>query len=97
MVRNALDGNTTELQAFLDRVCKEQVLDLVQSNRTPVLENITQSNKSFRGTMPPDRLERKLADIKEWGTGKTFFATEALELGLIDDIQSLDVTIDMLC
>lgn len=65
--KEALQGNTTLLQASVDKF-----------------------NNSFIEMIEEQRGDALKADRSVWGTGKVFFAEEALAIGLIDKIDSFD-------
>lgn len=59
-----------------------------------MVENIDVYNEYFINLIQQNRGQKLKSDQSEWGTGKTYFAPTALELGLIDGIYSLDQTIE---
>jgi ClpP class serine protease len=53
-------------------------------------------NEYFLQTVSDGRSDRLNAPEKDWGTGKTFFASEALKMGLIDGIDTIENVINYL-
>jgi ClpP class serine protease len=53
-------------------------------------------NEYFLQTVSDGRSDRMNEPEKEWGTGKTFFASEALKMGLIDGIDTIENVINYL-
>jgi signal peptide peptidase SppA len=57
-----------------------------------IKKDLNRFNDIFINSIATSR-DGKLSDQKEWSTGKLFDADEAMNLGLIDDISTLDETI----
>ncbi|MDD4009263.1 MAG: S49 family peptidase [Fermentimonas sp.] len=65
-----------------------EVREAVKGNTKPLLELANRYNEHFLSMIEENRKEHLKADRSKWGTGKTFFASDALEIGLIDKIDS---------
>ena len=50
-------------------------------------------NDEFLSTVKTGRSDRLKSDQEDWGTGRTFYAGEALEMGLIDGIKGFEDTL----
>lgn len=62
--------------------------EAIKGNTKPVQEIANRFNDYFLNHVETSRDDKLLSDKKSWGTGKVFFAKEAMDLGLIDEIDS---------
>lgn len=60
----------------------------LDGDKEPLIKKLDVIAEDFISNVEKGRGEKLKADRKEWGTGKVYFAEEALELGLIDAIDS---------
>lgn len=67
-----------------------EVRELFEGNNSLVKANLDIYLKDFINTISKNRSGKLKSDSNEWGTGKTYFAKEAIELGLIDGIMPLN-------
>lgn len=68
----------------------------LEGNFDPLKAELDKFNNKFLSLVETNRAGKLTADRKVWGTGKVFNADEALSLGLIDDIGTLNDTINSL-
>ncbi len=68
----------------------EEVREALKGNMKPMQEVADKFNEYFLQTIATNRAEQLTQGRKVWGTGKVFFAEEALEIGLIDEINSFN-------
>jgi protease-4 len=67
--------------------------EAINYNHELVRERANRFNDEFLATVKTGREGRLNADQDEWGTGKTFYANEALEMGLIDGIMTFEAAV----
>jgi signal peptide peptidase SppA len=67
--------------------------EAINGNYGPLQERINAFNDRFMSIVKTGREGKLTADEKTWGTGKLYFGTEALKLGLIDGILSYEETL----
>lgn len=63
-------------------------MDAIGGNTAGLLKIANQFNGMFIDMIQANRDQALTADKKEWGTGKVYFAEDALKIGLIDSIDS---------
>lgn len=71
----------------------EDFREAIKGNLKPLIENIDVFNETFLETVSDNRTG-KLTDDGHWHKGKLYYAPEALAIGLIDEIGSLDRAIE---
>lgn len=69
-------------------------LDAIKGDTKALQESVDVFNERFLADVAKNRDLK--SDWKTWGTGKVFFAPDALEIGLIDEIDSFDNVIKSL-
>ena len=67
--------------------------DAIKGNYTAIEKDLETLTDEFIGFVKNQRGEKATANIKEWNTGKMFYAAEAVNLGLADGIRSFDQVI----
>lgn len=67
--------------------------EAINGNYEPMRQFANAFNDMFLATVNSGRNSKLTADDKTWGTGKVFFAPQALELGLIDGILTYEETL----
>lgn len=68
----------------------EEVREALKGNLKPLQQLTDTYNESFLTTIETNRAEQLKFGRKVWGTGKVFFAEDALEIGLIDEINTFN-------
>lgn len=68
----------------------KEYYEAIKGNIEPLRAIANKFNDAFLELIEQQRGDALTADRKLWGTGKVFFAQEALSLGLIDKIDSFD-------
>lgn len=63
-------------------------LEALKGNFKPVQELANSFNDYFLDLIQTNRGDKLSADRKKWGTGRTWQASEALDLGLVDEINT---------
>ena len=79
-----------EIYATASKDKNSEYYEALNGNVTPLREIADVYNEAFIEMIETQRGDKLKADRKEWGTGKVYFADKALELGLIDAIDSFD-------
>jgi len=64
--------------------------EAIKGNKEPLREQVNFFNEEFLSMIETNRAGKLKADRKEWGTGKEYFADHGIELGLIDNIDTLE-------
>lgn len=77
-----------------DKARVNPIEELSEDQEKLIVEDLKQLGAQFHDTVKAGRGERLTASEKEWGTGKMFKNQEALSLGLIDAIGTLEDAID---
>lgn len=86
--------NIIDVYATASKDKNAEVREALQGNTKPLLEMCNHFNENFLTTIEINR-DGKLTETREvWGTGKLFFAEEALKLGLIDTIDTFTNTLN---
>lgn len=70
--------------------------DALEGNTKGIKEDVNHWNESFLREIEANRGEKLTEGEEVWGTGKTFFADKALEIGLIDEISSFEEVVESL-
>lgn len=82
--------NLIEIYATASVDKNKDYYEALKGNTEPLKKMVDVVNESFLSQIEKDREGKLTADRKVWGTGKVYFANEALELGLIDAIDSFE-------
>lgn len=78
----------TEIYATLSKDKNKDYYEALKGNLEPLRKIADKFNENFLSMIEKNR-EGKLASGREvWGTGRVWFAEEALEIGLIDEINT---------
>lgn len=72
----------------------QDYIQAIAGDTSLLKEKINTFNDSFLKMIAENRDGKISKDKKEWGSGKTFTAKEALDMGLIDGIGSIEATIN---
>lgn len=64
--------------------------DALDGDNSIILESVNKFNDQFLSDVKRNRKSTIDKDVESWGTGKLFFADEALKLGLIDGVITLE-------
>jgi ClpP class serine protease len=64
--------------------------EAIKGNIEPLRAEVDRFNDEFLALVEQNRGEKLKKERSVWGTGKTYFADESIELGLIDAIDSFD-------
>lgn len=86
--------NLIDLYATASKDKNQDYRDILDGKTDAAVARLDQLNGYLLKSVKKGRGERLTADKSEWGTGKTFSAKEALEMGLIDQINPLQKVID---
>ncbi len=82
--------NLIEIYASASTDKNKEFFDAIQGNPEPIRAIANQFNEHFLSLIESNRTDKLKADRTVWGTGKVYFADKALELGLIDGIDTLE-------
>lgn len=80
----------TEIYATASKDKNNDYYEAVKGNLDPIRNVCNQFNEVFLSLVETNRTGKLTAERKDWGTGKVYFAEEALQLGLIDGIDTFD-------
>jgi signal peptide peptidase SppA len=83
-----------DVYASLSKDKNREFHEAIEGNVEPLRKIVDRYCSDFIETVRRNRLGIISDDIKRWSTGKTFFADEALDLGLIDKIDSFQNTLN---
>ena len=83
-----------EIYASLSTDKNKDYYEALKGNLEPLRKVADHFNESFLAMIENNRKEKLTADRKVWGTGKVWFAQDALELGLIDEINTFSNTLN---
>jgi ClpP class serine protease len=86
--------NIIEVYATLSNDKNQPFIQAINGDDTLLKAIIDKLNESFLSMVETNRGSSLKANRTEWGTGKEFYANEALEMGLIDDIGNFAYFID---
>lgn len=78
----------TEIYATLSTDKNKDYYEAIKGNVEPLRQVADKFNEAFIGMIEKNREGKLTADRKTWGTGKVWFAQEAIQLGLIDEINT---------
>lgn len=85
-----------EIYATLSKDKNKPYYEALNGNLEPLRQVADKFNEKFISTIEKNR-EGKLTSGREvWGTGKVYFAEDAMALGLIDEINSFQNTLNMI-
>ncbi len=82
--------NLIEIYATESKDKNGDFYEALKGNLEPLRKTVDVFNNAFLSQIESNRGEKLTSDRKEWGTGKVFFAEEAKNLGLIDDIDTFE-------
>lgn len=82
--------NIIEIYATDSKDKNSDFKEALNGNFEPLRKTIDVLNNSFLGMIENNRGDKLTKDRSEWGTGKVYFAKDALSLGLIDQIDSFE-------
>lgn len=86
-----------EVYADASKDKNKDYYDALKGDISGIKEKVNRFNDQFLADIKENRSGRLTAKDKEWNTGKIFFADDALSLGLIDNIGTLnEVIIELL-
>jgi ClpP class serine protease len=80
--------NLIEVYASQSTDKNNEFREALKGNLDPLQAKVDTVNAEFLNMVKTNRLSTLTGDETEWNTGKTFFATEAKKIGLIDGIDS---------
>ena len=86
----AMGINILEIYADASSDKNQPFIQALKGNDKLLKELINQVNESFLSMVETNLGNQLKADRKDWATGKTFFASEAMDMGLINAIGSFD-------
>lgn len=85
-----------EIYATLSKDKNKDYFDALKGNLEPLRKVADKFNEMFVSSIERNR-EGKLSNGRDvWGTGKVYFAEEALTLGLIDEINTFENTLNII-
>lgn len=79
-----------EIYATASKDKNNDYYEAVKGNLEPIRNICNQFNENFLQLIETNRKNNLTADRESWGTGKVYFADEALQLGLIDSIDTFE-------
>ena len=82
--------NLIEIYASASTDKNKEFFNAIQGNPEPIRAIANQFNEHFLSLIESNRTDKLKADRTVWGTGKVYFAEKAVELGLIDGIDTLE-------
>ena len=85
-----------EVYATKSKDKNQDYYEALKGNTSLVQASVDKWNEFFLSEIKSGRGDKLTAGEEAWGTGKTFFADQALELGLIDEIASFQDVIHSL-
>jgi len=80
----------TEIYATASKDKNNDYYEAVKGNLDPIRNVCNQFNEVFLSLVESNRTGKLTAERKDWGTGKVYFAQEAVDLGLIDGIDTFE-------
>lgn len=80
--------NLIEVYATDSKDKNTEVREALKGNFDPLRQRADHFNNFFINMIETNRGEKLKAGREEWGTGKLYYADKALEIGLIDEIDS---------
>jgi len=85
--------NLIEVYASQSTDKNSEFREALKGNLKPLQEKVDTVNAHFLDMISKNRKGKFNCEDKVWNTGKTFFAPEALKIGLIDAIDSFDTAL----
>ena len=82
--------NLIEIYASQSTDKNNDYFEAIKGNLEPIRAIANQYNENFLSMIETNRGDKLNGDRKVWGTGKVFFGDKALELGLIDGIDTFE-------
>ncbi|WP_236263861.1 S49 family peptidase [Dysgonomonas sp. Marseille-P4677] len=82
--------NLIEIYATASKDKNGELREALNGNLEPLRKMVDVFNESFLSQVETNRTGKLKTERKDWGTGKIFFADEALKHGLIDRIDSFE-------
>jgi ClpP class serine protease len=82
--------NLIEIYATESKDKNRDFHEALKGNLEPLRKSVDVFNNVFLEQIEANRAGKLTADRKEWGTGKVYFAKDAIKLGLIDDIDTFE-------
>jgi signal peptide peptidase SppA len=79
-----------EVYATKSKDKNRDYMEAIAGDTTRMQKLVDEFNEYFLKAITQNRKEQLKAEQSEWGTGNMFFAKEAKNIGLIDEISSLD-------
>lgn len=93
----AMEGiKLIDVYATASKDKNSEYYEALKGNLEPLREIANVYNDAFLELIETQRGDKLKADRKEWGTGKVYFADKALDIGLIDAIDSFDNVLNYL-
>jgi len=86
----ALGINILEIYADASTDKNQPFIQALKGNDKLLKELINQVNESFLSMVETNLGDQLKADRKDWATGKTFFAPQAMDMGMINAIGTFD-------
>lgn len=83
----------TDVYASASTDKNKEYIEALKGNLEPVRNIANTFNEAFLSQIEYNRKDKLTADRSVWGTGKTWFAKEALSIGLIDEINTFSNTL----
>ena len=90
--KEGIDIKTIYATASKDK--NGEVREALKGNMKPLEELANQYNEHFLTTIENNRADKLTETRDAWGTGKVYFAEEAIKLGLIDQIDTFTNTLN---
>lgn len=84
----------THVYASAAKDKNHETREALKGNFEPLRKLADKFNESFVDAVEESRGDKLVVDRSIWGTGKTWFAEEALKLGLIDEINTFTNTLN---
>lgn len=85
-----------EIYASLSKDKNKDYFEALNGNLEPLRKVADKFNEMFISSIEKNRDGKLTASREVWGTGKVYFAEEALKLGLIDEINSFSNTLNII-
>lgn len=86
--------NIIEVYASASTDKNSEVREAIKGNLKPLQDLANKYNEHFLSSIETNRGDKLTNTRKEWGTGKVYFADQALEEGLIDNIDTFQNTLN---
>lgn len=82
--------NLIEIYATASKDKNSEFMEALKGNLEPLRTLVNRYNDQFLSTIAANRSGKLKGDASSWGTGKTYFAPDAVAIGLIDNIDTFD-------